>query len=432
MDLSIWPASAQWTEAELSVGGMRASDAVAEYGSPVYLLDEVDFRARCRMWRRSAGSDAVHYAGKALLTPAIATWLAEEGVDLDVCSPGEFAVARRGGFPSERMFLHGNNKRDDDLKHVVTEGIGCIVLDSIGEIERVGVVAGELAFRQKVMLRLATGQRARTHQHLATAHYDQKFGIPIEDGLGLQAVSQILKQKSLTLIGLHVHIGSQVLDQTAFTEAAETLARFALEVSSACGIELDLLDMGGGYGVPYRDTDPSLDIAQLVDQIRSAVREIYDARNLKPPRLAFEPGRSIVGPSVVSLYRVGTVKQGWRDRTYVSVDGGMSDNPRPAMYGARYSVALASRISSAPPTAMSVCGEHCEAGDVLVPDALLPGDVRPGDILAIPVSGAYQRSMASNYNYVVRPAVVAVRDGVPSVLIRRETVDDLLHLFPEP
>lgn len=253
---------------------MRASDAVAVYGSPVYLLDEVDFRARCRMWRRSAGSDTVHYAAKALLTPAIATWLAEEGVDLDVCSPGEFAVARRGGFPSERMFLHGNNKRDDDLKHVVTEGIGCIVLDSMGEIERVGAVVRELAFRQKVMLRLATGQRPNTHQHLATAHYDQKFGIPIEDGLGLEAVSQILKQKSLTLIGLHVHIGSQVLDQTAFTQAAETLARFALEVSSACGIELDLLDVGGGYGVRYRHGDPGLDVDLLVDQIRSTVREI--------------------------------------------------------------------------------------------------------------------------------------------------------------
>src|ERR671937_1678273 len=364
MNASIWPASAQWN-GELRVGGVGASDAVAEYGSPVYLLDEADFRARCRMWRASAGTDAVHYAAKAFLTPAIAAWLAEEGVDLDVCSPGEFAVGRHGGFPAERMFLHGNLKRDDDLKYAITDGIGCIVLDSIGEIERVSAVARELARPQKVMVRLATGQRASTHQHLATAHYDQKFGIPVEDGLALEAVSHVLKQKSLDLLGLHVHIGSQVVDPTAFIQAAETLARFALDASSSCDIEMQLLDVGGGYGVPYRDGDPSLDIAQLVEAIRSAVHEIYGASNLRPPRLAFEPGRSIVGPSVVALYRVGTVKKGWHDRIYVSVDGGVSDNPRPAMYDASYTVALASRTSSAPPTAMSVCGEHCEAGDVV-------------------------------------------------------------------
>lgn len=427
----IWPQTASWNRGELVIGGIRAADAVAEYGSPVYLLDEEDFRARCRHWRRIAGSDAVHYASKAFLSPLLARWLDEEGIDLDVCSPGEFSIARLGAFPPGRMFLHGNNKLDPNVNSAISDGVGCIVLDSEGEVKRVGAAASQLQRLQPVMVRLATGHRGHTHDHLATAHYDQKFGIPIEGGLAQRAISLVLGQPNLKLIGLHVHIGSQLLDARDFASVAATVAGFAIAMDETYGIAVEVLDLGGGYAIPYRTGDPAPDHGLIVEQMRSTVKEHYRKHDKPVPRLAFEPGRAIIGPSMVALYRVGSVKQGWPERRYVNVDGGMSDNPRPALYGARYMVALASRDSPAPMVTSSVCGEHCEAGDVLVSDTQLPADVGSGDVLAIPVSGAYQRSMASNYNYVARPAVVAVKDGRTKVLIRRETIDDMSRLFAE-
>ncbi len=430
MDSVIWPSSTLRTNGELVVGGVPIHELMEVHGSPLYVLDEADFRSRCRYWLQLAGSDAVHYAAKAFLCPGVATWLAEEGMGLDVCSAGEFAVASTGHFPPGRVFLHGNNKRSADLALMMGAGVGCIVLDSLEEIDRVATVARELRRPQLVMLRVATGGRARTHEHLATAHYNQKFGIPIGDGLAMDAIRRILGNAQLRLEGLHVHVGSQVFDESDFVHAVRSLAAFALDVTQSHGVDLPTLDVGGGYAVPYRENERPIDLPYLIARLREAVARTFGSANVAP-HLAFEPGRWIVGPAVVALYRVGTVKRGLEGRIYVSVDGGMSDNPRPSMYGAKYSVALASRSSDKPRRPMAICGEHCEAGDVLIPDAVLPEDIQSGDVLAIPVSGAYQRSQANNYNYVVRPAVISVREGKYKTLIRRESVEDLLRLFPE-
>jgi diaminopimelate decarboxylase len=430
LDPRVWARTVSRTaEGIATVGGLDVRHLAEEYGTPAYILDEDDFRARCRAWRDAFGDEAdVFYAGKAFLSRAVVRWLCEEGLNLDVASGGELATALAGRMPAERIALHGNNKSTAEIERAVREGVGRIVLDSFQEIVRVAHVAERMGRRQRVLIRVTVGVEAHTHEFIATAHEDQKFGIPLADGQAAEAVRRVLKLDHLELVGIHSHIGSQIFDTSGFEVAAHRVVGLLAQVRDEHGVQLPEIDLGGGLGIAYTsDDDPSEphEIAKALDAI--VVRECESA-GLAVPRISVEPGRAIVGPTAFTLYEVGTIKPLPGLRTYVSVDGGMSDNIRTALYDADYSVALVSRSSTAEPMLSRVVGKHCESGDIVVRDAFLPADVAPGDLIAVPATGAYCRSMASNYNHAPRPPVVAVKDGEARVIVRRETEEDLLRL----
>jgi diaminopimelate decarboxylase len=438
----LWSSTARKVDGVLEVGGVTVTDLVAQHGSPAYVLDEADFRARARAFRDAfAGRPDVqwdvYYAGKAFLCTTVARWIVEEGLLLDVCTGGELTVAQRAGVPPERIGFHGNNKSTAELARAVELGVGRIIVDSFQEIERLAelVSAGSADANPRtarVMVRVTAGVEAHTHEYIATAHEDQKFGFSISSGDARQAAEQILSEPGLELIGLHSHIGSQIFDSSGFEVAARRVLALHTEICEQTGVALPELDLGGGFGIAYTTQDDPAEPDRLGRELTRIVVEECEARGLEVPRLSIEPGRAIVGPSVCTVYEVGTVKpvelDGGAVRTYVSVDGGMSDNIRTALYDADYSCTLASRRSDAPVLLSRLVGKHCEAGDIVVKDEYLPGDLVPGDLVAVPGTGAYCRSMASNYNHALRPPVVAVRDGASTVLVRRETEDDLLRL----
>jgi diaminopimelate decarboxylase len=425
----LWSMTAVKVDGELVVGGVSLPDLAANINTPAYVLDEHDFRARARAFRDGFSAYDVYYAGKAFLCTAVARWVAEEGLRLDVCSDGELTVALRAGFDPARIGYHGNNKTEVELRRAVAEGVGRIVVDSFDEIERLDRVTTSL-WDQAVMVRVTAGVEAHTHEYIATAHEDQKFGFSITGGDALEAVRRVLAAPGLVLLGLHSHIGSQIFDTSGFEVAARRVLALHAQIGSELGVSMPELDLGGGFGIAYTTQDDPAEPAELAEAITKIVEHECQALGIDQPRLSIEPGRAIVGPAMCTVYTVGTVKRveldGGAVRTYLSVDGGMSDNIRTALYDADYSCTLASRASSAPATLSRVVGKHCEAGDIVVQDEFLPADVRPGDLLAVPSTGAYCRSMASNYNHALRPPVVAVRDGVATTLVRRETVDDLL------
>jgi diaminopimelate decarboxylase len=427
----LWSTTAHKDEAGvLTVGGVPLTELVAEHGSPAYVLDETDFRTRARAFRDAFAAYDVYYAGKAFLSTAVARWVAEEGLSLDVCSGGEMAVAERAGFPMERVGFHGNNKSEAELRRAVRNGVGRIIVDSFTEIERLDRIAAEEGATAKVMVRVTAGVEAHTHEYIATAHEDQKFGFSITSGAGLEAVRRVVAAGALELRGLHSHIGSQIFDSSGFEVAARRVLALHATVSRELGVDMPEMDLGGGFGIAYTTQDDPADPARLATEMTQIVEHECRALGIAQPALSIEPGRAIVGPSVCTVYEVGTVKDvsldGGAARTYVSVDGGMSDNIRTALYDADYSCTLASRRSGAEPVLGRVVGKHCEAGDIVVKDEFVPGDLAPGDLVAVPGTGAYCRSMASNYNHLLRPPVIAVRDGASRVLVRRETEDDLL------
>ncbi|MCW2846395.1 MAG: lysA [Marmoricola sp.] len=432
----LWSGTARKVDGALEVGGVRLTDLVAEHGSPAYVLDEADFRARARAFQDGFADCDVYYAGKAFLCTTVARWIHEEGLSLDVCSGGELAVAVRAGFPMERVGFHGNNKTVAELRLAVELGVGRIVVDSFHEIDRLAELVstsssdGAARAPVKVMVRVTAGVEAHTHEYIATAHEDQKFGFSISSGDALDAVRQIHEAPGLELLGLHSHIGSQIFDSSGFEVAARRVLALHAQISSEIGVELPELDLGGGFGIAYTTQDDPSDAAQLAIEMTKIVRDECKVRDIPVPRLSIEPGRAIAGPAMCTVYEVGTVKavelDGGAVRTYVSVDGGMSDNIRTALYDADYSCTLANRASDAPALMTRLVGKHCEAGDIIVKDEFLPGDVAPGDLVAVPGTGAYCRSMASNYNHALRPPVVSVRDGESRVVVRRETLDDLL------
>ncbi len=399
------------------------------------MLDEADFRSRAAAFREGFAGWSVFYAGKAFLCTTVARWIAEEGLNLDVCSGGELAVAERAGFPMERVGFHGNNKTPAELERAVELGVGRIIVDSFHEIQRLVTITEDLGRTARVLVRVTAGVEAHTHEYIATAHEDQKFGFSISSGDALDAVRQIHDADGLELIGLHSHIGSQIFDSSGFEVAARRVLELHAQVSEEIGVQLPELDLGGGFGIAYTTQDDPSDAAQLATEMTKIVRDECAARDLEVPLLSVEPGRAIAGPAMCTVYEVGTVKavelDGGAVRTYVSVDGGMSDNIRTALYDADYSCTLANRVSEAPALMTRLVGKHCEAGDILVKDEFLPGDVAPGDLVAVPGTGAYCRSMASNYNHALRPPVVAVRDGRTRVVVRRETMEDLLGLDVE-
>jgi diaminopimelate decarboxylase len=426
----LWSANTRKVDGMLEVGGVSLPDLAANLNTPAYVLDEADFRARARAFRDAFAAYDVFYAGKAFICTTVARWIAEEGLSLDVCSAGELTVALRAGFPPERIGYHGNNKTYPELRRAVAEGVGRIIIDSFAEIDRLAQVTGDLGRSVGVMVRVTAGVEAHTHEYIATAHEDQKFGFSITGGDSEEAVRRVLAADGLDLLGLHSHIGSQIFDSSGFEVAARRVLALHARISEELGVTLPELDLGGGFGIAYTTQDDPSDPSQLATEITKIVEHECRALGIEVPRLSIEPGRAIAGPAMCTLYTVGTVKEvaldGGARRTYVSVDGGMSDNIRTALYDADFSCTLASRASEAPPVLARVVGKHCEAGDIVVKDEFLPGDVAPGDLLAVPGTGAYCRSLASNYNHALRPPVVAVRDGATQVLLRRETEEDLL------
>jgi diaminopimelate decarboxylase len=425
----------------LSVAGVDLREVARTQGTPAYVVDEADLRARARAFAEAfdaefatsegmAGAD-VYYAGKAFLSLAVARWVHEEGLRIDTSTAGELAVALRAGVPGEAIGLHGNNKSDEEIRTALDHGVGRIVVDSLAEVDKVAALAAEAGVRAPVMVRVTTGVHAGGHDFIATAHEDQKFGLSLASGAARKAVDEILARDSLELVGLHSHIGSQIVDLAGFEVAARAVLGLRAEVAAETGYLAPEVDLGGGYGIRYTaadDVPPAP--AQIAATLADAVRRVCAELGTPVPRVSVEPGRSIAGPAGLTVYTVGTVKEVALDdgasRTYVSVDGGMSDNIRTALYEAAYTATLAGRRSDAETVTARVVGKHCESGDIVVRDVALPADVRAGDLLAVPATGAYGRSMASNYNMVPRPPVLAVTEEGVRVLVRRETVDDLL------
>ncbi|WP_449063557.1 diaminopimelate decarboxylase [Planomonospora algeriensis] len=427
LDPTIWPRTSSRADGSITIGGVDVRDLAEQYGTPLYVVDEEDFRSRCREYRSAFEGGEVHYAGKAFLCREAARWVMQEGLGLDVCSAGELAVALSVGFPPERITMHGNNKSPAELERAVQAGVGHIVVDSYEEIARLGFLAERHGVRPKVLIRVTVGVEAHTHEFIATAHDDQKFGLSLSSGAAAEAARRILALPQLELVGLHSHIGSQITDTAGFEVAATRLAKLMVQIQQEHGVVLPELDLGGGYGVAYVEGDETLDVKEIADSLREIVARVARAADLPVPRLTVEPGRSIAAIAGVTLYEVGTIKDVEGLRTYVSVDGGMSDNVRTALYGADYTARLASRESGAAPMLSRLVGKHCESGDMVVRDLWLPQDLAHGDLIAVAGTGAYCRSLASNYNYLPKPAVVAVAGGASRVIVQRETEDDLLR-----
>ncbi|WP_112139434.1 diaminopimelate decarboxylase [Glycomyces dulcitolivorans] len=428
----LWSQNVERAAGVLHIGGLSVEKLAAEFGTPAYVFDEDDFRARCRAWTEAFAGADVFYASKAFCSKAVLRAAAEEGLSVDVCTAGELAVALAAGVDPARLGLHGNNKSLAELHQAVEIGIGRIVVDSFQEIERIEAISQELGRRANVMVRVNVGVEAHTHEYIATAHEDQKFGFSLTGGDAYEAARRVVHAGHLNLLGLHSHIGSQIFDTAAFEVSAARVARLQAQLQTDLGITLEELDLGGGFGMAYTTQDDPQPPEVIAASLRRIVEHECAGAGIDVPRLSIEPGRSLIGPAMFTLYEVGTVKpvtlSGGASRLYVSVDGGISDNIRTALYDATYSATLASRSSSATPALARVVGKHCESGDIVVKDEFLPADVAPGDLLAVPGTGAYCRSMGSNYNHVPRPPVVAVRDGQARVILARETVDDLLRL----
>ena len=439
LDPRIWPRTAKRNErGELLVGGQTASDLVRQFGSPLYVVDQEDFESRLMSTRR-AFSDAAqkigttakcYYASKALLTTELVRWVDQAGLSIDVSTSGELAVALAAGIEGPRIGLHGNNKSLVEIGRAISAGVGAIVIDSELEIERIASVASAQDKVQAVRLRVNTGVHAFTHEYLATAREDKKFGIALVDVPDM--VEKIRSHSQLKFLGLHSHIGSQIFVVDGFVAAAERL--LDVHAKLLTGGDVPELNLGGGFGISYTLADRPLPLDEMAGRITTAVAQKCEQLGIPVPALAFEPGRVIAGPAGVTIYSVGTLKdvkvtdQGAAaTRKYVSVDGGMSDNIRPALYEAEYSATIASRSSDAEATLSRVVGKHCESGDIVVRHALLPADVSVNDLLAVPATGAYCFSLSSNYNYLPRPAVIAVKGGTAKVLIRAETERDLLN-----
>jgi diaminopimelate decarboxylase len=391
-------------------------DALArEFGTPLFVYDEEHLRARCRAYAAEFGADNVAYAGKAFLCLAMASLVAEERLHLDVATGGELHVALAAGFPPARLVMHGNNKSDDEIAMARDAGVGRVVADSFDELDRLE----RLGYAGDVLVRVTPGVEAHTHEYIQTGTDESKFGFTVSTGAAADAVARVASSPVLRFGGIHAHIGSQVFRLESYGEAAGVVARFAAECERATGVAIPLVDLGGGLGARYLASDPDPSISEYGAALRTGLGD---------RRVMVEPGRSIAAVAGITLYRVGTVKAIPDGRTYVAVDGGMSDNPRPVLYGAGYEAFLASRPDAPRPRRVAVAGKHCEQGDVVITDGHLPDDVAVGDLLVTPVTGAYGMSMASNYNKVPRPAVVFVRDGRARVVVRRETYEDLVRL----
>ena len=433
----MWSSSVK-TGSELSIAGITAKQLAKDFGTPTFFIDEADFRARALAWndalKEAFGDKAgtVYYASKAFSCTEVARWIKDLGIGIDVSTGGEMAVALAGGIDPKKIEVHGNNKSITEIEKAISVGVETIVIDSMYEIDRVATAAAKAGKVQRVLLRLTPGIEAHTHESIATAHEDVKFGFSIASGAAWSAITAVHKQSSLELRGFHAHIGSQIFGFESFEILAERFVTFLAKYRDEFKKELPELDLGGGYGIAYVEGDVTVVPRDAMQALANAVKKHCATFKLEVPTVSIEPGRAIVGPTMFTLYEVGTVKEvtleNGTQRRYISVDGGMSDNIRPSLYGAEYTAILANRTSSAAHTSSRLVGKHCESGDIIIREIDLPEDIVPGDLLAVPATGAYGRSMASNYNHVPRPSVVAVKDGKARVIVRRESIEDLLAL----
>lgn len=437
----IFPDTTRVTPANrLAIGGCDLVELTATYGTPLYVFDEASIRARARAYREALarsypGRSTVCYAAKAYCAPWLLRLLADEGLGLDVVSGGELYTATAVDFPRERIYLHGNNKGADELAFALEERVGRIVLDNLEEIGEVAALAAGHGVRQPVLLRVSPGVDVRAHPHFQTGGLDTKFGLGIASGAAEEGVRAAVGHPELELRGLHAHIGSEIADLEPYRETAARLFEFARRMRETAGLELREISPGGGFGVRYTPTDPPFSAAAMIAQLGRIVADAARRHGFgeAPPDLTIEPGRALVATAAVALYRVGSVKTIPGVRTYVAVDGGMADNIRPAAYGAFYTAVLANRVVDAAEATVAVAGKYCESGDILIREARLPLPA-VGDLVAVPVAGAYQLSMSSNYNMAPRPAVVVVADGQARLVRRRETYADLLtaEVLEEP
>lgn len=408
-----------------ALGGCDVADLAASYDTPLYVLDRQELLARMRAYREAFPGWTVAYASKALCVAGVLQLVVAEGLDVDVASAGELATAERAGVPGERLIFHGNNKSESELDLARRAGVGRVVVDSFTELRRLGAIAQRHRHTFDVLLRVTPGVDTSTHAFIRTGHDDSKFGFTLSSGQAAEAVAVAAGLDGVRLRGLHCHLGSQLTSAEVYARAASIMTAFLAEVSDLHGVRLDELNLGGGLGIVYTDEEP-VSVQRYADIVRQAIDAGRERYRLPPLRLTVEPGRSIVGPAGVTIYRVGTVKHLDRGPTYVSVDGGMSDNLRPALYGAVHTFAAAGRPRPGATQPMSVVGKHCESGDFLGRDVALPAGLREGDLLAVAATGAYTHAMASNYNRVPRPAMVLVDGGGGRLLVRRETLDDVL------
>lgn len=425
------------SQGHLTVGGCDLVDLARQFGTPLYVMDEALIRQNCRAYmdafRQHTDRFTVAYASKAMLCTAIAALVYQEGLALDVASGGEIVTALRAGVPAGRLFFHGNNKGPDELELALREGVGRIVVDSLSELELLRAIARSIGGRPHIYFRLTPGVSAHTHEYISTGQLDSKFGIPIETGDAMAAVKAALAAPEVELVGLHCHIGSQIFDLEGYRVAAERMVAFVAAVRQETDWTCAELNLGGGLGIRYTSEDTPVPPAEAVALQVRTVREQCAARELPVPHLVIEPGRSIVGEAGITLYTIGAIKEIPGVRTYIAVDGGMGDNPRPALYQARYEAVVANRAAEPAERVVTVAGRACESGDMLIHDLQVPAGTRTGDLLAVQGTGAYNYSMASQYNRFPRPAVVLVADGQAEVIVRRETWADLCShdILPE-
>lgn len=432
----LWPqSSSRTTDGQLSIGGVPLPQLAADFGTPLYIYDEITVRERARRFRAAFTSNypnsSIVYAAKALPSPAMIALLHEEGLGLDVVSGGELYAGLAAGMPPAFITFHGNNKGEAELREALAAEIGFFAIDNLDEVRLLSRLVGEAGAQVQVLLRLNPGVDVHTHRKIATGVADSKFGVPVWTGHAALAVEEILHAPGLNLVGYHAHIGSQIFDCAAYKQTIFIMLEFAAEMRDRFGFAPEILSPGGGFGIAYEPNQEEAVIEEWAEVASATLRTECARHDLPLPRLIVEPGRAIVGPAGVALYRVGTIKDVAGIRTYVAVDGGMADNIRPTLYGAKYSVAIANRTGAGPDVPVTIAGKFCESGDLLVEDASLPM-VEPGDLLCLPAAGAYCLAMASNYNLSLRPAVVLVRDGQVRPIRRRETYEDLLsaEIYP--
>ncbi|AJK68600.1 diaminopimelate decarboxylase [Corynebacterium marinum] len=430
----VWPRNAcRQEDGVVTIAGVPLPEIAEDYGTPVFVVDEDDFRSRCQdMARAFGGPENVHYASKAFLTRTVARWVDEEGLSLDVASLNELKIALAADFPAGRITAHGNNKGTAFLRACVTEGVGHVVLDSEQELVDLDLIAAGAGRVQKVMIRVKPGIEAHTHEAIATSHEDQKFGFSLASGSAFRAAEAAIRAENLELVGLHCHVGSQVFDAEGFTMAADRVLGLYSRIHRELGVQLPELDLGGGYGIAYTEDEQPLNVDEVAHDLLTAVAKTAAELGIDAPVVLVEPGRAIAGPGTVTVYEVGTVKDVTVDegvtRRYLSVDGGMSDNIRPALYGSLYDARVVNRFTEAVPVSSRLVGAHCESGDILVRGASYPADIETGDLVALAATGAYAYAMSSRYNAFGRPAVVTVRAGKTKLMLRRETVEDILAL----
>ncbi len=414
----------------LTVGGQDTVELAARYGTPLYLLDEDRVRDNCRRYaeavRRYLGEDSYPlYAGKALCFKGIYPIVAEEGLGIDVVSGGEIYTAKVAGFPMEKSYFHGNNKTEDEIAYAMEAGVGCIVVDNPQELMTVDRLSAQRGIKQKILLRVTPGIDSHTFKAVSTGQLDSKFGMPIQTGQAREFCEQLCTLSHLEFMGFHCHIGSQIFDCQPFFDTADVMLAFTAEMRDAFGLQTRVLDLGSGFGIPYKEGEPTADLEQGIRGIGEHIAARCAEYNLPRPAILLEPGRAIVGDAGVTLYTVGSVKEIPDCRNYVSIDGGMTDNPRYALYQAEHAVVNASRAAEAATYPCAVAGRCCESGD-MIREHVLVARPQAGDILAVLTTGAYNFSMSSNYNRVLRPALVMLKDGESRVVVRRQTYADLV------